>query len=292
MLSSGLYAIPALVGAFLVVGADRSGSPGVAGRGGRRGRLLRHPHGRGPVRHRCAGTARHRAKRMMEGMSHRHEAARARRPRERPGLAGGPLPRPARPSGAVRTRSTGRRPHVAARLRDAGCEVHEGVGGTGVVGIVRNGDGPTVLVRADMDALPVREETGLPYASTQTAEDGTPVMHACGHDVHVACLLGAVALLARHPRTGGPARSWRCSSRPRRRADGAKGMLDDGLASLVGDRRRRDGPARAAVPRRHRRDAAAARPCRPPTACGSPCTVAAPTGRCRRPRSTRSCSPP
>ena len=56
--------------------------------------------------------------------------------------------------------------NVADRLRDAGFEVHEGVGGTGVVGVLRNGDGPTVLLRADMDALPVREATGLPYAST------------------------------------------------------------------------------------------------------------------------------
>jgi len=73
---------------------------------------------------------------------------------------------------------------VAARLRDAGCEVHEGVGGTGVVGVLRNGPGPAVLLRADMDALPVREETGLPYASTVISEDGDDegsVMHACGH---------------------------------------------------------------------------------------------------------------
>src|SRR4051812_43184159 len=89
--------------------------------------------------------------------------------------------------------------NVAARLRDAGCEVHEGVGGTGVVGILRNGDGATVLLRADMDALPVREQTGLPYAGTETTQDGTPVMHACGHDVHVTCLLGAVALMAQAP---------------------------------------------------------------------------------------------
>jgi len=62
---------------------------------------------------------------------------------------------------------------VAARLRQAGFEVHEGVGGTGVVGVLRNGDGRNVLLRADMDALPVREATGLPYASTVTADDGT-----------------------------------------------------------------------------------------------------------------------
>ncbi|TRW86421.1 amidohydrolase [Mycolicibacterium sp. 018/SC-01/001] len=89
---------------------------------------------------------------------------------------------------------------VADRLRQHGFDVHEGVGGTGVVGILRNGDGPSVLLRADMDALPVEEATGLPYASTvrTTDKDGddVPVMHACGHDVHVVCLLGAAALLA------------------------------------------------------------------------------------------------
>lgn len=80
---------------------------------------------------------------------------------------------------------------VAAWLRDLGHDVVEGVGGTGVVGILRNGPGPTVLLRADMDALPVTEATGLPYTSTV---DG--VMHACGHDVHVTCLLGAADRLA------------------------------------------------------------------------------------------------
>src|SRR5919206_4261275 len=69
---------------------------------------------------------------------------------------------------------------AAARLRDVGWDVTEGVGGTGVVGLLRNGEGPTVMLRADMDALPVREQTGLPYASVV---DG--VMHACGHDMHV-----------------------------------------------------------------------------------------------------------
>ena len=84
---------------------------------------------------------------------------------------------------------------VADRLRQAGFEVHEGVGGTGVVGVLRNGAGATVLLRADMDALPVREATGLPYASEVTGAggDGVPVMHACGHDVHVACLAGAAS---------------------------------------------------------------------------------------------------
>ena len=75
---------------------------------------------------------------------------------------------------------------VAAWLRDLGHDVVEGVGGTGVVGVLRNGTGPTVLLRADMDALPVTETTGLAYASSVEG-----VMHACGHDVHVTCLLGA-----------------------------------------------------------------------------------------------------
>src|SRR3569623_1795379 len=76
---------------------------------------------------------------------------------------------------------------VAQRLRAFGYQVHEGIGGTGVVAVLSNGDGPTVLLRADMDALPVNEQTGLPYASSRTSGDGTPVMHACGHDVHVTC---------------------------------------------------------------------------------------------------------
>ncbi|WP_017934525.1 amidohydrolase [Nocardioides sp. Iso805N] len=123
--------------------------------------------------------------------------------------------------------------NVAARLREAGLEVHEGIGGTGVVGILRHGEGPTILLRADMDALPVREQTGLPYASNQTTSDGTPVMHACGHDVHVTCLLGATTLLARAPA------AWSGTlvalfQPAEETADGARGMLDDGLADLVG----------------------------------------------------------
>ena len=126
---------------------------------------------------------------------------------------------------------------VAQRVREFGYDVHEGVGGTGVVAILRNGDGPTVLLRADMDALPVREQTGLPYASTVTATDASggevPVMHACGHDVHVACLLGAAALLAQATDQWGgtvialfqPAEEL---------GDGAARMVDDGLADLVG----------------------------------------------------------
>src|SRR5512142_3151845 len=89
---------------------------------------------------------------------------------------------------------------AADRLRAAGFDVTTGVGKTGVVGVLRNGDGPTIMLRADMDALPVREETGLSYASTETAADSTgkrvPVMHACGHDMHVTWLIGAATVLA------------------------------------------------------------------------------------------------
>jgi amidohydrolase len=126
--------------------------------------------------------------------------------------------------------------NVAARLREDECVVHEQVGGTGVVGVLRNGDGPTVLLRADMDALPVREETGLPYASKETAAEGdaaVPVMHACGHDVHVTCLLGAIALMAqaRGHWSGTLVAVFQPAEET---ADGAKGMLDQGLASIVG----------------------------------------------------------
>ena len=89
---------------------------------------------------------------------------------------------------------------VAERLRAAGFEVSTGVGKTGVVALMRRGAGPTVMLRADMDALPVAEATGLPYASTATATDPegktVPVMHACGHDMHVTWLVGAATLFA------------------------------------------------------------------------------------------------
>jgi hippurate hydrolase len=88
---------------------------------------------------------------------------------------------------------------VAEQLAALGLEVHAGIARTGVAGVLRNGDGPTVLLRADMDGLPVLEQTGLPWASTATApgDDGhpVPVMHACGHDIHITCLLGAVEQL-------------------------------------------------------------------------------------------------
>ena len=87
---------------------------------------------------------------------------------------------------------------VADRLAQRGLQVTSGVGQTGVVGVLENGSGPVALLRADMDALPVAEDTGLDYASTATGtEDGktVPVAHACGHDMHITCLLGAVDVL-------------------------------------------------------------------------------------------------
>ena len=121
---------------------------------------------------------------------------------------------------------------AAQHLRDLGLEVEEGVGVTGVVGVLRNGEGPVVWVRADMDALPVEEQTGLAYASTAKGVDpaGTtvPVMHACGHDMHVTAMIGAVEkLVATRAEWSGtlvvliqPAEEY---------GAGARAMLDDGL---------------------------------------------------------------
>lgn len=90
---------------------------------------------------------------------------------------------------------------MAAELRGSGLAVHTGIGGHGVVGVLANGPGPAVLIRSDMDALPVGEKTGLPYASTvmtgvETRAVKVGVMHACGHDLHMAVMVGAVRLLA------------------------------------------------------------------------------------------------
>ena len=91
---------------------------------------------------------------------------------------------------------------MAQELRAHGLEVTEGVGGTGVVAVLRRGEGPIGLVRADMDALPIAEETGLPYASKVRAEGGDGraigVMHACGHDLHMTCLVGAARYFAQN----------------------------------------------------------------------------------------------
>lgn len=90
---------------------------------------------------------------------------------------------------------------MAFQLRAAGFEVTEKVGGHGVVGVLRNGAGPTIMVRTDIDALPILEKTGLPYASTVMAKDAAgnavPVFHGCGHDIHMTGWVGAATLLAR-----------------------------------------------------------------------------------------------
>lgn len=121
---------------------------------------------------------------------------------------------------------------VAERLTALGYEVTTGVGRTGVVGLLRNGDGATALLRADMDALPVKEKTGLPYASTVTATDETgktvPVDHACGHDLHTSCLLGAAAVLAAD--TASWAGTLLLVFQPAEELGaGAQAMVDDGL---------------------------------------------------------------
>lgn len=128
----------------------------------------------------------------------------------------------------------------AEELRRAGFEVTERVGTYptegrtcyGVVGVFENGDGPTLLLRTDLDALPMKEETGLPYASkvTTTDESGAvvPVMHACGHDVHITCLVGAARVLT------ADRDAWRgtlvvIGQPAEERGAGARAMLEDGL---------------------------------------------------------------
>ena len=121
---------------------------------------------------------------------------------------------------------------AAERLRAAGYDVMTAIGKTGVVGLLRNGPGATVMLRADMDALPVEEATELPYASRVRATDRdgktVPVMHACGHDMHVAWLVGATALFAQARDT------WRGTlmavfQPAEETAEGAQAMIDDGL---------------------------------------------------------------
>lgn len=126
---------------------------------------------------------------------------------------------------------------MAEELRQAGVTVTEGVGGTGVVGMLENGEGPLILMRADMDGLPVVEKSGLDYASTatQVGQDGKeyPVMHACGHDVHITSLVGtARKLMEMKDKWSGtimfivqPAEE---------RVGGAKAMLADGLYERFG----------------------------------------------------------
>lgn len=90
---------------------------------------------------------------------------------------------------------------AASHLEEAGYDVTTNIGGYGVAGVMKNGEGPTILLRADMDALPIKEQTGLSYASTTETVDTNgeqqPVMHACGHDTHVSCMMAASMLLAK-----------------------------------------------------------------------------------------------
>jgi hippurate hydrolase len=121
---------------------------------------------------------------------------------------------------------------LAARLKALGFDVTTGVGKTGIVGILRNGAGPTVMLRTELDALPVEEKTGLPFASTvvtkNAAGQSTPVMHACGHDLHMAAWTGTARLMAEHRdrwsgtlmMVGQPAEEG---------LGGARAMLTDGL---------------------------------------------------------------
>ena len=121
---------------------------------------------------------------------------------------------------------------IADNLRKLGFDVTPDVGGTGVVGVLKNGSGPTVMVRAELDALPVPEKTGLPYASHVMSKDDqgvdVPVMHACGHDLHMAVAMGTATLLAQNKGrwhgtfiyVGQPAEE---------RIRGAAAMLKDGL---------------------------------------------------------------
>ena len=125
---------------------------------------------------------------------------------------------------------------VAHHLKKLGYRVHEKIGGHGLVGVLENGQGTKVLLRAELDALPVEEKTGLPYASRARMKDDDgeekPVMHACGHDMHMACLLAAAALLA-------SARDhWRgmvlALFQPNEeRAGGARAMVEAGLYAAI-----------------------------------------------------------
>ena len=121
---------------------------------------------------------------------------------------------------------------MAEQLKKLGFEVTTGIGGNGVVGIFRNGTGKTIMLRTDMDALPVKENTGLPYASTVVMKDAkgnaNPVMHACGHDLHMTVWLGTLTTLV------GLKNEWRGTliavGQPAEEGTmGAQAMLDDNL---------------------------------------------------------------
>ena len=121
---------------------------------------------------------------------------------------------------------------LAARLRDLGYTVTEGVGGTGVVAILKNGAGPTVMLRTELDALPVEEKTGLSYASKVHAQDDSghevPVMHACGHDLHMAALVATADIMA-HSKESWHGTLMLIGQPAEETITGAKKMIDDGL---------------------------------------------------------------
>ena len=126
---------------------------------------------------------------------------------------------------------------LAAELRKSGVEVTEGIGRTGIVGMMRNGDGPLVLVRADMDGLPVAEKSELPYASTVTQVDlsgeEVPVMHACGHDVHITSMVGVARRLAAM-RDQWSGTVMLVGQPAEERIMGAREMIEDGLYERFG----------------------------------------------------------
>lgn len=121
---------------------------------------------------------------------------------------------------------------LAARLRAAGYEVTEHVGHTGVVAILKNGAGPTIMLRTELDALPVEEKTGLPYASKVHATDDSghdvPVMHACGHDLHMAALVGTAEMMAK-TRDSWHGTLMLIGQPAEETIEGAKWMIEDGL---------------------------------------------------------------
>ncbi|KAL8828175.1 MAG: hypothetical protein Q9170_006716 [Blastenia crenularia] len=126
---------------------------------------------------------------------------------------------------------------AAHHLQKLGYTVHQHIGGYGLIGVLSNGSGPTVLLRADMDGLPVLENTGLDYASKKMMKNGNgnevPVMHACGHDVHISCLMGTAELLyAAKSRWKG---TLVCLFQPAEEfAAGARAMVADGLYTKYG----------------------------------------------------------
>lgn len=121
---------------------------------------------------------------------------------------------------------------LASRLRELGFDITEHVGGTGIVALMKNGPGPTVMLRTELDALPVEEKTGLAYASTLHAKDDSghdvPVMHACGHDLHMAAILGTATIMA-HSKSTWHGTLMLIGQPAEETIAGAKAMIGDGL---------------------------------------------------------------